>query len=322
MTGAAARPALLGVVGDSAAGKTTITAGIAGILGADRVTVVCSDDYHRYNRRQRAALGLTALHPDCNYIDILEQHLRCLAKGEPVLKPVYNHATGDFDPPEYVSPKRFVIVEGLLGFHTAQLRDAFHVKVFLDPAESLRREWKVKRDCTKRGYTADEVRTELELREQDSAQFIRPQKRWADIVVRFRPPDRPHAIDQLDAEVLLRPTLPHPELRALAARCLGAADLLTVADVGEGSRIAQLVRVDGRMTADHAATLEDALWAEQPELQDLLPEQIGAFTDGEEQRRSHPLALAQLLVAYHVLLGSLERERVLKATGRAAHLLQ
>ena len=54
-------PVLLGVVGDSAAGKTTITTGIAGILGADRVTVICSDDYHRYNRRQRAALNITAL---------------------------------------------------------------------------------------------------------------------------------------------------------------------------------------------------------------------------------------------------------------------
>jgi len=58
----AAAPVLLGVVGDSAAGKTTITGGIAGVLGADRVTVICSDDYHRYNRRQRAALEEEQLH--------------------------------------------------------------------------------------------------------------------------------------------------------------------------------------------------------------------------------------------------------------------
>jgi len=315
---------MLGVVGDSAAGKTTITTGIARILGADRVTVICSDDYHRYNRRQRAALDLTALHPDCNYVDILEQHLRCIAAGEPILKPVYNHATGDFDPPEYVTPKRFVIVEGLLGFHTAVLRDAFQVKVFLDPSEELRREWKISRDCARRGYTPEAVLAELERREADSANFIRPQKRWADLVVRFHRPARPHAVEQLDVEITLRPTLRHPDIAAIAGHVwAGEGDQsLRVTDVREGARIAQLVHVDGRITADRAALVEEALWTGQPELQQLLPEQLGQFVDGEEQRRSHPLALAQMLIAYHLLLGRMERERTITHGPRAAPLLQ
>ncbi len=48
-----ARPIILGIVGDSAAGKTTLSQGIVQILGADRVSVLCTDDYHRYNRLQR-----------------------------------------------------------------------------------------------------------------------------------------------------------------------------------------------------------------------------------------------------------------------------
>ncbi len=48
------RPSMLGVVGDSAAGKTTITRGLVGILGEDQVTHVGTDDYHRYDRKQRA----------------------------------------------------------------------------------------------------------------------------------------------------------------------------------------------------------------------------------------------------------------------------
>jgi phosphoribulokinase len=300
------RPILLGVVGDSAAGKTTITAGIAGILGADRVTVVCSDDYHRYNRRQRAALNVTALHPDSNYLDILEQHLRCLAAGEPILKPVYNHATGDFDPPRYVVPKRVVIVEGLLGFHTSALRDAFDVKVFLDPPEELRRGWKIKRDCAKRGYTPEAVLTELARREADSANFIRPQKRWADVVVRFAPPAHPYAIEELDAEITLRPTLPHLDLTALAPQA-GGPPALRVRDVGDGHRTAQVACVDGRLTAAQAAAIEDALWKQRPELRQLLPDHVGQFVDGDEQRRSHALALTQLLIAYHLLLGGPDR---------------
>ena len=48
------RPMILGVVGDSAAGKTTITRGLVRILGEDRVAHVCTDDYHRFDRKQRA----------------------------------------------------------------------------------------------------------------------------------------------------------------------------------------------------------------------------------------------------------------------------
>jgi len=53
------RPIMLGIVGDSAAGKTTITAGLVRALGAERVSVICTDDYHRYDRAQRAERGIT-----------------------------------------------------------------------------------------------------------------------------------------------------------------------------------------------------------------------------------------------------------------------
>ena len=69
------RPVILGVVGDSAAGKTTMTRGLVRVLGEENVTHVCTDDYHRYDRKQRAELGITPLHPDCNYLDIIAQHL-------------------------------------------------------------------------------------------------------------------------------------------------------------------------------------------------------------------------------------------------------
>ncbi len=105
------RPIILGIVGDSAAGKTTLTKGIAQILGEENVTVICTDDYHRYDRRQRAELGITALHPDCNYLDIMEQHLSLLQAGQPILKPVYSHKTGTFEPPQYIKPNKFLVVE-------------------------------------------------------------------------------------------------------------------------------------------------------------------------------------------------------------------
>ncbi len=51
------RPVILGVVGDSASGKTTISRGLVRVLGEDNVAHICTDDYHRYDRGQRAELG-------------------------------------------------------------------------------------------------------------------------------------------------------------------------------------------------------------------------------------------------------------------------
>lgn len=166
------RPIVLGIVGDSAAGKTTLTQGIAEVLGQDNVTTICTDDYHRYDRHQGVELGVTALHPDSNYLDIMQQHLAMLRSGQPILKPVYNHKTGTFDPPEYIKPNKFVVVEGLLGYSTPAAHECYDVKVYLAPPESLRQEWKIKRDTRKRGYTESQVLADLQKREPDSEEGV------------------------------------------------------------------------------------------------------------------------------------------------------
>jgi phosphoribulokinase len=79
-----ARPVVLGVVGDSGAGKTTLTRGLIRVLGGEHAGRLNADDYHRYDRRQRAQIGLTPLAPDCNHLDILTQHLLHLRRGDAV----------------------------------------------------------------------------------------------------------------------------------------------------------------------------------------------------------------------------------------------
>ena len=151
------RPIILAIVGDSAAGKSTLTNGLIKILGEERVTAICTDDYHKYDRSERAQMKITPLNPDCNYLDVLELHMERLHYGQPFLKPVYEHATGTLVRPEYIRPREFVIVEGLLGFHSPVMRQFYDVKVFLDPPEDLRAAWKIKRDTAKRGYTREQV---------------------------------------------------------------------------------------------------------------------------------------------------------------------
>jgi phosphoribulokinase len=297
------RPIVLGIVGDSAAGKSTITRGLVELLGEDRVTHICADDYHKYDRGERARLKITPLHPDCNYLDILELHLERAHYGQPMLKPVYDHRTGSLVRPEYVVPREFVIVEGLLGFHTQVMRRFYDVKVFLDPPEELRRTWKIKRDTTKRGYTPDQVLAELERREADARDFIRPQRGFADIVVRFYPDGdgSDQGDSHLNVQLVLRPTIPHPDLSYLFGpdRAQGSGVRLELGR--DNGRPVDFLEVDGNVSREHAAELEDTIWKHLPDLRPLRADQFGDYNYGSEVRHSDPLALTQLLITYHLL---------------------
>lgn len=304
------RPIILGIVGDSAAGKTTLTRGIAEILGEHQVTAICTDDYHRYDRQQRKEMGISALHPDCNYLDIIEQHLELLRSGRSILKPIYNHSTGMFDPPEYIKPTKFVIVEGLLGYSTAQARDCYDVMVYLAPPEELRANWKIKRDTRKRGYTEEQVMDALKAREPDSEAFIRPQRQWADVIVTFYPPaDGNGGKDDLllNVKLVLRPTIPHPDFTHIlddTGNHLGDSIRL-VLDRDMGKPV-DVLEIDGQATQEQVQELERILCNEVPYLGQFCSiegnQEIGKLigTTGETLQ-SYPLALTQLLITYHML---------------------
>ena len=304
------RPIILGIVGDSAAGKTTLTRGIAQVLGEDNVTVICTDDYHRYDRAQRAQMKISALHPDCNYLDIIEQHLALLRDGQAILKPIYNHSTGAFDPPEYIEPRQYVVVEGLLGYSTRKMIDSYDVTTYLAPPESLRYAWKIKRDTRKRGYTEEQVLEQLRNREADSEAFIRPQRKWSDMIVSFYPPEGTEDAENnllLNANLILRPTIPHPDLSTILnseGNHLGDAIRLGL-DRDMGKPV-DILEIDGRATMEQVRELEKIMCNEVPYLGQFCTlegnQELGKLvgTTGETLQ-SYPLALTQLLITYHML---------------------
>ena len=287
------RPVILGIVGDSAAGKTTISGGLVDILGEEQVTHVATDAYHKYDREERKERDITPLHPDCNYMDIIAQHLCLLREGEPILKPVYKHKDGTFGVPEYIAPRPFAVVEGLLGYHTQGLRDTYDVRVYLAPPEELRRKWKVKRDTSKRGYTEEGVREDLDKREPDSAQFIRPQERHADLVIRFMESEGQDP-DKLDAQIVLRETLPHPDLAPFLDNGDGGITLV------EGDT-EPCVHIPGDIEHERAEEIQEAIWDKLHFASHLRSQRLGQFTVGDEVKRSDTLALVQLLILYQMV---------------------
>jgi phosphoribulokinase len=206
---------------------------------------------------------------------------------------VYRHADGTFGAPVYVKPARFTVLEGLLGYHLPKMRDAYDVRVFLNPPEETRRQWKVQRDCSRRGYTTDQVLAELDRREPDSEAFIRPQRRYADMVVSFMPGDLGDQ-EHHDAQVLLGPDLPHPDLTPVVS---GEPGGITLEEQGRDRRLV----VPGRMDPEEAAKIEEAIWDRMHFAQHLRSGRLGEFTIGTDLHRSESLALVQLLILYHLV---------------------
>jgi phosphoribulokinase len=308
--GASTRPIILGIVGDSAAGKTTLSRGIAQILGPEGTSVLCTDDYHRYNRQQRKELGITPLNPACNYLDIMAQQLQLLRAGEPILKPHYDHKRGDFGPPQYIVPRPFLIVEGLLGMYWQEMRNAYSVRVFLNPPEELRRRWKIRRDTTQRGYAEADVLRELDIREPDSAAYIRPQRHYADIEVSFYPGTASQPLQSDDAHLNVRltlhGTLSHPDLSEVIAADQSGRMRSTLGR--EGGRAVEYLEIDGAIPDEAAAALERCILDHLDECGAAPLADLGQYSD-PQIRHSHPLALTQLLLVYH-LLRAKQREEV------------
>ena len=301
------RPLLLALAGDSASGKSTLSRGVEYVLGADRVGRVCTDDYHRFDRAERARLGVTPLAPESNRMREMAEDLRALAAGRPVTKPTYDHHTGGFGPQETVEPGEIVIVEGLLPLADRATRDAIDVAVFLEPEEVLRRRWKLERDVFERGYSAAQVVEEMRRREPDVERYIRPQRRFADIVVSFHrsgdgPSDRP-----LSARLTVRPTLPYPGLRELVGSLredLEAPIRWSSGTDGRGPM--SVLEIDGDCPPALGAEIEQVLWTSLRPDDRLQRDRIGVVrVPGEGERRSEALALAQLLIVTH-LVGALD----------------
>ncbi len=206
------RPILLAIVGDSAAGKSTLGAGIAALLGDERVTVVTTDDYHKHNRKARRELRLSALHPDCNDLDLLGEHLEQLANGNAVEKAPYNHSTGDFDAPR--ADQAVGISDRRRAARPALARAARPLRC--DVCISTRRSrcgiaGRSSRDTAKRGYSEAQVQELLERRER--CRRVHPPAARACRHGGALPPG-PKAIDdtKLHATVAMRDQLTHPAL--------------------------------------------------------------------------------------------------------------
>ena len=178
---------IIGVFGGTGSGKTTIVNQIVSDFNASDIQVISQDAYYKDNSNitYEARCLLNFDHPEAIDFELLYQHLSALKNGETIEQPVYNFKTHNrTDKTLEISPKKILILEGILIMNYPKLRSLLDLKVFIDTNTDMRMERRVKRDISERGRTPKEVMDRyLNTLKPMHDQFIEPMKIHADMVI-------------------------------------------------------------------------------------------------------------------------------------------
>ncbi|MGB3758509.1 MAG: phosphoribulokinase [Rivularia sp. (in: cyanobacteria)] len=187
MTNMPDRIVMIGVAGDSGCGKSTFLRRLIDLFGEEFMTVICLDDYHSLDRKQRKQTGITALNPKANNFDLMYEQMKALKEGQAIDKPIYNHETGELDPPERIQPNHIIVIEGLHPLYDERVRSLIDFSVYLDIGDEVKIAWKIQRDMEERGHDYEDVLAAINSRKPDFQNYIEPQREFADVVLQVLP---------------------------------------------------------------------------------------------------------------------------------------
>lgn len=181
-------PLVIGIAGGTGSGKSTIARNIAQELPIGSLLTIDHDSYYR-NRAdlsfdERCKLNFD--HPDSLETELLIEHLRNLRAGKTVHIPTYDFKTHSRIEAEAreTKPTPIIVVEGILVFVEAALRDLLDMKIFVDTDADIRVFRRIRRDIEERGRTFQSVRDQYYSTVRPMhLQFVEPSKRWADIII-------------------------------------------------------------------------------------------------------------------------------------------
>lgn len=183
----AGAPLVIGVAGGSGSGKTTVSKAILDHVGSDRITFLPHDSYYHslvnlpLDERRRFNFD----HPAAFDNALYTEHLDALIRSEAVSVPCYDFVSYTRLSTSYlVQPRPVILLEGILIFSDAALRERMDIKLFVDAESDLRFIRRMQRDLHERGRTIDSIVKQY----QDTVrpmhlEFVEPTKRYADIII-------------------------------------------------------------------------------------------------------------------------------------------
>lgn len=184
------KPLIIGIAGGTGSGKSTVARRVAEQLARRSQPSVAFIDMDAYYRNY-AHLPLEERrrinwdHPDAFDLDLLVEHLQRLVAGDGIEKPVYDFVTHTrSEATRAVPPADVIVVDGILLFCDARVRDLCDVKVFVDADADIRLARRIRRDMAKRGRPLEDILEQyLTTVRPMHEQFVEPSKRYADVIV-------------------------------------------------------------------------------------------------------------------------------------------
>jgi uridine kinase len=267
------KPFVIGVAGDSGAGKDTLAEALLGLFGRHSVTHLSGDDYHLWDRQKPMWQVMTHLNPMANDLERYADDLVALIDGKSIRPRHYDHSTGKMSRPMGLKSNEFIIASSLHAMYLPILRRCYNLSIYLDIDEKLRRHFKLRRDVGQRGHTPEKVLASLDKREPDSARYVRPQAAHADLVMSLKPV-HPAQLDGAPGEeprvkLFVRSRNGLNEI-SLARVLVGLCGLHVDIDMQEGATEVDLT-IEGESSASDIALAASMLFPRILEFLDIAP---------------------------------------------------
>jgi uridine kinase len=180
-------PLVIGIAGGTGSGKTTVAAKLAAAIPAGRCVVVDHDAYYRDQSHlpQPERDQVNYDHPASLESSLMARHLAEIRAGRGIDMPIYDYATHTRRAEtRRVEPAPLVIVEGILVFVEAVVREQLDIKLFVDTDADIRLMRRIRRDLEQRGRTFQSVRDQYYATVRPMhLEFVEPSKRHADLVI-------------------------------------------------------------------------------------------------------------------------------------------
>lgn len=181
------RPKIIGIVGGSGSGKTTVTKRIIDELEKDKVALIEQDYYYKDQSHMTMdeRIKTNYDHPNAFDNDLLYSHLIELINGNTVELPRYDYVNHTRSKEKVTQePKDVIIIEGMFGLYSEKLRELMDIKIFVDTPSDLRILRRLLRDINERGRTVESVINQYITSVRPMHEkYIKPTKQYADIIV-------------------------------------------------------------------------------------------------------------------------------------------
>lgn len=181
------KPLIIGIAGGTGSGKSTLARRIIECLGECSVARVDMDAYYRHmpelSLDERRHINWD--HPDAVDLPLLRQHLAALASGQAIGKPVYDYAMHlRAARTMHIEPADVIVVDGILLFVEAAVRQLLAFRIFVDADADLRLVRRIRRDMRYRHRPLREILEQyLTTVRPMHLEFVEPSRRWADVIL-------------------------------------------------------------------------------------------------------------------------------------------